>query len=480
MQVSDAPTSNAAIDQLSDEPVATQPNAIKQSNDRNANATSGQFLLAAAGVPTPAQTAIMKSNVVRQNISDRARLINGDPQLLAAALEGGTLSRAESNALIADLIRGSTDSSSNHAFYGDVQRVSPQQKATIANAVNQAYVDGAINKNDLLNLADVNHAGNGAQSLISQLSASPEASKPGGAIEVLGQALIERANANPNTKQAKLDYFGAAVAFSQSAEIYAANRGTASERVAMFEATVAINEKGYPAYGEVQQDWTNEGIATAGQLYVDNAQLLTDTYTGVPADTAVLSKFFSQTILDPKAQSITLDGGQNLVASINTALGDASATYIDRAANADTQLEREDALHSLGALSASVNGGIAVALTRYSGEIRDNEAFRDQIAGLFNSAISPLMKPIPGPLSSIAGDATKGIGAAIVDQFIQYPDRPALNAATAYVDRMEQSVRQFETDHGFDGLLSAFQSSRAAETLDLQRDLNVNLGGHRN
>lgn len=482
MEVKDAPANRVASDQILDAQNQAPKAEAQIAIARNDSVKPGLALEAMSSVPIPVQIAAQPfARVDQDKVRLQAQHINGDGQLLAIAWQSAGTNRAYQNALIRELVRSDTPGD-RRAFYNEMQRLTPEQQTIIANAVNQAYTDGAISQADLLNLADFNRAGNGAQRLISRLNASPQASLPGGSIEALGRALLVRANANAGTKQATLDYFGAAIAFGQGEQIYAGNRGTARERIAMFEATVQINDGEFPGHGNFHQSWTTEGLTAAGRLFVDNAQLVTDFYTGVPASaatTATLAKFFSQTILNPDANALTLGADGNLIDSVNRAIGHVSAHYVGKAASADSQGDREAFSRGLGALSASINGAVAVALTRYSDKIQSNEAFRDKTVGLINSAISPLFKALPPPVAKFAGDATKDIGAAIVDQFITNPERPDKSIAVDYIDAMESSIRQLEIDHGLHGLANGFGGSRGAEIGDLQRDLNVNLGGHR-
>ena len=481
MKVRDVPTNRVTSDQILDGQDQTPKAEAETAIARNDSVKSGSALRAMGSVPTPVQIVAQRVTQVDQDkVELQARLVNGDGQLLAIALQSAGTNRAYQNALIRELMR-SDNPGDHHAFYNEMQRLTPEQQTIIANAVNQAYTDGAISQVDLLNLSDLNRAGNGAQRLIDQL-ASPQAAQPGGSIEALGRALLVRANANAGTKQATLDYFGAAVAFSQGERIYAGNRGTARERIAMFEATVQVNGGEFPGHGKFHESWTNEGLTTAGRLFVDNAQLITDFYTGVPessATTTTLAKFFSQTILNPDANALTLGSNGNLIDSVNKAIGHVSAHYVGKAASADSQGDREAYSRGLGALSASINGAVALSLTQYSGKIRSNEAFRDEAVGLINSAISRLFKALPPPAHKFAGDAVKNIGAAVVDQLTTNPQRPDTSIAVDYIDAMESSVRRLEIDHGLHGLANGFGAGRGPEIGDLQRDLNVNLGGHR-
>jgi len=480
MRVSDAPSGNVVSDHIDADQSAQTVTA--KSADKT-GATSGQTLRAVSSVPTPVQVAVSQSGAVDQDkIYQLERSINGDAQLLAIALQSGGLNRAEQNALIRELIH-SDNARNNIAFYNELQEVSPEHRNTIADALNQAYTSGVIGKNDLLRLADFNGLGNGAQRLVSLLDASPAASKPGGAIEGLGQALLHRANANPGTEQATQDYYGAAVAFSQGDQIYSRNQGTKADRIAMFDATVKVNEAGFSGIANQYQSWKNEGLATASRLFIDNVELFTDTYGKPPANTEVLARFFALTTFNPEAQSISLGNGQTVATGINDAIGRVSDVFVQRAETASTQLQKERAVQALGALAASVAGGAAVALTNYSEEIRSNEDFRDEMSGLLTSALKPLTekltKRLPELVEKLAEKGLKNVGVAVLEQFMNDPARPDTSGVRLIIDAMEAVVSQLEDTRNYDGLLVAFQAARAAETDDLGGALNVNLGGHR-
>ena len=480
MRVSDAPGANIVSDQIdSDQPAQTV--ATKTANENGE--TSGQTLRALTSVPTPAQVAASQRETVDQDkIYQLERSINGDARFLATTLQSGGLSKAEQNALIRALIH-SDNARNNIAFHHEFQEVAPEHRKIIADAVNEAYTSGTINKGDLLKLADFNGLGNGAQRLVSLLDTSAAATKPGGAVEGLGQALLHRANANPGTDRATQDYYGAAVAFAQGEQIYAQNQGTNADRIAMFEATVKVNEAGFSGIDNQYQSWKNEGLATASRLFIDNVEMLTENYGKPPANTEVLARFFAQTTFNLEAQSITLGDGSTVATGINNALSRVSEAFVQRAETASTDLQKERAVQALGALAASVAAGAAVSLTNYSEEIRSNEAFREEMVGLLSSAIKPLTeqltKRLPGLVETLAEKGLKKVGVAVLEQFTKDPARPDTSGVRLIIDTMEAIVSQLENTHNYDGLLTAFQAARAAETKDLESDLNVNLGGHR-
>ncbi|MEM9055888.1 MAG: hypothetical protein AAGD86_00345 [Pseudomonadota bacterium] len=427
------------------------------------------------------QSELVARQVTDDQLYQVTRTINGDGQLLATSLQEGNWTRADQNALIAELVRSDRGLDHN-TFYNELRPLSGEQQRVIGEALNQAYVDGAISREDLLNLSDFNQLGNGAQRLISVLDASPLSSQPGNSIEALGDALLNRANANPGTEQSTRDYYGAAIAFSQGSGIYARNQGTHAEAIAMFDATVQINQQGFsglPGNGELYQSWRDEGLAAASRSFADHPELITSAYTNVPADTTTLANFFSQTLLNPTASDIQLDSSRSLVEGVNAGLEQVTGALVAQAQTAGSQLEREAAMQQLGALAASVGGAAAVSLSEYSDQINRNEAFRDNMASILNSAIKPFFKALPPPAATVAGNTTQDIVASIVGQFLQNPERPDITVSGQFIDALESSIREFEVANGFDGLLTAFQASRAAEIGDLQRDLNLNLGGYR-
>ena len=480
MRVSDAQGTTIISDPVdAGQPVQTA--VAKAGNDNGV--TSGQALRTLIGVPTPAQVAASKPETVDQDtIYQLERSINGDARMLAMTLQGGGLSQAEQNALIRALIH-SDNARNNIAFYHELQEVAPEHTKVIADALNDAYTSGTISKDDLLRLADFNGLGNGAQRLVSLLDESAAATKPGGAVEGLGQALLQRANGNPGTDRSTRDLYGAAVAFAQGEQIYVRNQGTNADRIAMFEATVEVNEAGFSGIDKQYQSWKEEGLATASRLFIDNVEMLTDNYGNPPANTGVMARFFAQTSFNIEAQSIPLGGGSTVAIGINDALSRVSDAFVQRAETASSPLQRERAVQALGALAASVAGGAAVSLTNYSEEIRNNEAFRDEMAGLFSSAIKPLTrqltKRLPDLVDTLAQKGLKNVGVSVLEQFIKDPARPDTSGVRLIIDTLEAVVSELENTHNYSGLLGTFQGARAAETSDLETELNVNLGGHR-
>ncbi len=430
-------------------------------------------------LPQADQQAIKQGNV--ESAQQAAHFIAGDSRMLATVLQGDGLTQGAENELIHELINGADPQSGMAAIYGDVDNLPPEQQRVIAEAIDTAFRDGVIDEADLLALSDFSTAGNGAQRIISILDDAPQAAQSGGSIEALGEALLDRANGDPNSEQGTLDYFGAAVAFSQGRDIYARNRGTDAERLAMFEATVEVNKTLADGVGVGDQTaaWEREGLAVAGRLFADSATMITDHFTGAGVDSAPLAEFFGQTVFNPDAQHIALDNRRDLVPSINNALEYLAEGFVSDAENATTQLGRETAFDQLGVLAAAVSGGAVVSLDNYSDEIAANEAFRDEMAGILNTTITPFFKALPGPASSVAGNASKDLVASVIGRFIDNPERPDVAFANEFGNALEIGVREFEVQNGFDGLTSAFKASRSNELLSILLELNLNTGGYR-
>lgn len=431
---------------------------------------------------SPAQTGTEtidqhKVDMALQTI--RADIPINDSQL-ASALTNPRLNQAERNLIIQTLAR---EENGALPFYAnDVSRTGDNASAelsadqrVIGQALQQAYEDGAINADDLLRIADANGAGNGAQRLLSTLQYG--GGGVGGTVEALSDALWARNGGDG------LDRAVAAIGYTSDPYIQARNLTTPEDRRAAFEALVAFNQAApyddIPA-GATSEVWRNSALNASGRLFTANSSELIDYYTGAngtPAQTETLARFLSQTVLNPEAQGIWMNQRQDLVPAIRASLDSAAGGLLETARNAEPgSLEQERALAQFGRLTASVSGAAALALTEYSDQIQANQESREAFAGTVSDLVG-LTK-----LGDVFG-VDKGaeyLGGLIYDAITDNPERPDQALAGVLYDAYAAQVDGLATELNQAGLRSAFDAGFSAELLNLQQNLNVNLGGHEN
>ncbi|MCC6336036.1 MAG: hypothetical protein IT380_18860 [Myxococcales bacterium] len=424
-----------------------------------------------SGAPTVDQG---KVELALQTI--RADLPLNESQL-AGALTNPNLNQAERNAIIQTLARedggqlaffANDASRNNDGGYGGLLK----DQRVIGEALQQAFTDGAITADDLLRIADTNGAGNGAQRFLAVLQNGGGGT--GGTVEALADALWARDGGDG------LDRAAAAIAYSSSPELREANLNTPEARREAFEALVEFNDKApyEEVGGPLAEQWERSALASSGRLFTAHASELVDYYTGAAdgvARTETLSRFISQTLFNPDAQGIWMDRRQDLGPAVRAALGNQADRFLDAARSAPAgSLEQERALAQFGRLTASASGGAALALTDYSEQIRASEESRQQFAGLVSLLVGKTpLGGLPG-----AGSLSEALAEKIYDAITENPERPDQALAGVLYDSFAGRVEALATELNQAGLRSAFDSAYSAELLNLQQNLNVNLGGH--
>ena len=426
-------------------------------------------------------------DINQTDIDNALRQVRADIPLnrsaLADQLRNPNLNQAERDKVIQTLAR---DNNQLLRFYAnDASRLRDSDYAqlttdeqTIADAVQTAYGDGAINADDLVRIADVNQVGNGGQRFLSILGQSGNARVPGGAAEALADKLWER-NGNDGTDRAS-----AAIFYSSDPAMMSRNLDTPDKRASAFESLVKFNETA--AYNKVPGPmsgiWKSEALGGAGRIFTSHSQELIDRYTSVTpqhgAQTEVLSKFVSQTVLNPDAQGIWMDRRQDLVPAVKNAFGYAADTFLARAKAAPTgSLERGDALEQFGRLTASISGGTALALKNYSDKVMANEESKKAFTDLVGSLTGKVIK-IDTPVGNPAEKAASALAGKLYDAMVKAPDRPDAALAGVLYDQYTSRIAQLRADTGDPSMSADFNSGYAAELLNLQQNLNVNLGGY--
>jgi hypothetical protein len=403
---------------------------------------------------------------------------------LADALRDPSLNQAERDQVIQ---RVAHDKNLDVRFYAndgyrfrneDFAALTADQRV-IADAVQDAYADGAINADDLVHIADVpNGIGNGAQRFLDVLGQSGTARTPGSAAEALADKLWAR-NGNDGTDRAS-----AALFYSSDPAMMSRNLDTPDKRASAFESLVKFNEtaaydKMPGAQGSV---WKSEALGGAGRLFTAHSQEFIDRYTSVTpqhgAQTEVLAKFVSQTVLNPDAQGIWMDRRQDLVPAVQNAFGNAADTFLARAEAAPKgSVARSDALEQFGRLTASISGGTALALKNYSDKVMANEESKKAFTDLVGSLTGKVVK-IDTPVGNPAEDVAGALAGKLYDALVEAPKRPDAAMAGVLYDQYTSRIAQLRNDTGDPTMSADFNSGYAAELLNLQQNLNVNLGGY--
>lgn len=404
---------------------------------------------------------------------------------LAEALRNPNLNQAERNEIVQTLAR--EDGQQIRFFGNDATRSQDgdyaaltQDQQTIADAVQKAYDDGAINADDLVRIADANGAGNGAQRFMSILTQSSEGRQPGGVAEVLADKLWDRNGGDG------MDRANAATLYASSPELMSRNLDTPEKRAQAFDALVAFNEKAqYDDInaGPTAEIWRNSALTAAGNLFISHTEELVDHYTsaepGQPGQTETLAKFMAQTVFNPDAKGIVLDRQRDLVPAVRSAISDASSTFLERAsAEGASPNDQARAMRQYGQMAAAISGGAAVALTRYDGDVAETKEAREQFAGLIGDLVGEL--PLGDLTGKIADKVAGPLSEKIAEALIKNPDRPDAAVAGVLADQFASQADLLSEKTGNPDLIQSYESGYSAELLNLQQNLNVNLGGHEN
>lgn len=423
--------------------------------------------------------------VDRNEVDMAVRMAKADMNMggsaLADVLQSPRLNEAERNAVIQELAR---DPDFKSVFYAhDSTRYRSedagalaQDQRVIADAVQTAYAAGAINANDLRSIADFNGVGNGAQRFMEILGTSPEARMPGGAMERLADSLWAR---NQGTDRAN-----AAMFYTSTPEMMASNLTSPAMRAEAFKAIVDFTESKPwgDAPSELTDQWERSAIAASGRLFTAHATEITDAFTasspGKAAETETLAKFFGQTVFNPEASTIALDNRRDLQPAVRQAIQGVQLTMFDRAEAAPAEsVERARAFETFGQFAASITGGAALALTKYDGEVADAQAQREATAGLIGAVVGDIVG-FKTPIGNTAGNLAESIAQSILDAVAQNPDRPDQALAGVLNDQFSSAVDAERVRLGDNGAMASFDGAYSKELLNLQNNLNVNLGAH--
>lgn len=424
--------------------------------------------------------------VDRNEVELAVRIAKADSNMagsaLADVLRNPRLNESERNLVIQELAR---DPDFKSAFYANdaVRSLRPEDggalagdQRVIADAVQTAYAAGAINRNDLMSIADANGVGNGAQRFMDVLGQSSAARMPGGAMEGLADGLWAR---NSGTDRAN-----AAIAYTSSPEMMAQNLTTPQMRAEAFKAIVEFTDsKPFgSAPDSVADQWERSAIAASGRLFTAHASEITDSFTasqvGRAPQTETLAKFFGQTVFNPEASSIALDNRRDLQPAVRAAMKGVQESMFNRAEAAPAgTIDRTRAFEVLGQFAASVTGGAALALNQYTQGVEDAQKAREDTAGLIGAVVGDLVGARL-PVGNTAGNIAESIAQSILDATAQNPDRPDQALAGVLNDQFSTAVDAERVKLNDNGAMAAFDGAYSKELLNLQNNLNVNLGAH--
>lgn len=397
---------------------------------------------------------------------------------LANALRNPNLNQAEKDLIVQTLAQGNEHDLmvfyANDVFRDDAGASGLEEdQRVIGEALQRAYELGNISAHDLVRIADLNQAGNGAQRLLDTLVAGG-GNGLNGSVEALSDELWAR-NGNNG-----LDRAGAALGYLTTPELTARNLNTADKRRDAFEALIKFNDENtVQTPGPTGEGWKQSALSATGRLFVGHSAELIDHYTGAggtTSQTEALAKFLGQTVLNPDATGIVLDRQRDLIPAITDALDQNAGRLLDAARQAPQgSLEQERYLQQFGRLTASVSGAAAVALTKYDKQIMESEASRKQFA----TAVATLVGMTQVGKAPGAKQAVEALANQVYDAITTNPKRPDQALAGALYDSYAGQVDALATELNQTGLSTAFESAYAAELLNLQQNLNVNLGAHR-
>ena len=431
-----------------------------------------------------------REDINSQEVDFAVRNCRGDIPMresqLANALRNPNLNQSERNLVIQKLAREGGEL----AFYAnDASRVPDADHAAlsedqrvIADGVQKAYSSGAIDTKDLQRIADKNGAPNGAQRFMSIMRLGASAKEDGSATQTLADALWTRNGADGKDRAAAATYF------TSDPALMASKLNTPDKRAAAFESIVNFNQsepyKNLPP-GATTTNWQNDTTTAAGRLFVSHGQELMDRYTNVTpkrgAQTEVLSKFMSQTVLNPEAKGVVLDRQRDLVPTIQSVLGSGTDTYLNRAKEAGPDSpEQIGAMEQLGRLSASVSGGASLALTKYSGKVAENEEQAQAMADLVGSTVGAMTGRLDTPFGNPAEASASAITKEIVKATQDHPERPRAAISGELYDQLSSRIAGLETELKQPKLSTYFDATRGAEGHTNNENLNVNPGGHAN
>ena len=418
-------------------------------------------------------------------------LAPGKSSGLANALKSPALNlnQAERNKLISDVAKTNPLAFyANDAFRSDPSASSglKDDQKVIANGLQQALSDHAINLNDLEHIANVNPPQNGgAQRFMNVLMQADGANQPGSAADQLANNLF-RGGSNGTDKAA------AAVYYTSSPQAMQRGLTTPQQRLDAFNSLVDLNQSapyssmlGTPLFKPLGTQLQNQAIGAESNLFAAHGPELTGALTQQDASTLpkpqVLAQFASQTVFNPSAQNIQLNDGSTLQSSMPAALQKAASSLMSTAQKSEpNSAQQSRAIEQYARLSASLAGGAALALTHYDAQVQAYDASAKQVSDLVGGAVGQVV-PLHTPFGNPAEKGAGSLSEQLYNTFVSKPQRPVLAAATDLQGNFQKSVEQLRAQPGQPAsLVGTFEGVHAYTVNMLEGKFNINLGGHAN
>lgn len=443
-------------------------------------------------------TGVISSKVQNAITTVRDVQSTEEGSLLAKVLRSPHFSQDERMQVIQALARGDEDSRWTFYAHDQIRGVYPsddyaslrKDQRTIGQALQEAFKGGFIDASDLLRIADTSQDNwrnpigrNGAQRFMSILSEGDGgpggAVRTGGTVEALANQLWSR-----GTERSK-DRAIAAIEYLKDPALSARYLITPEQRREAFEALVSFNDANpnRGLNGDRGKMWRNEALVAAGQLYTTHAKEFVDHYTGAGGHagrTEVLAKFFSHSTIDPTSRRLAIAGGKTLGEAVARSTDVAhEALFAEAHAAKPGSTEQHDCFRQIGRLNAATSAATALSLDRYSKELNAGDAERKEFAAIVSKfvGLTPLGK-VPGA-SIVTGKATEELASRIFDTLRTYPERPNGAIAGLMFDHFDERAGKEAKQLGQPGLRNSFEGGYSTELLQLQQNLNINLGGHR-
>ncbi|HVG61299.1 MAG TPA: hypothetical protein VNA24_22255 [Hyalangium sp.] len=361
--------------------------------------------------------------------------------------------------------------SSDGYLVGKVLHPADTQKL-IADSIGNAHRAGVITDDELRTAAD---SFDNPSEFALTLALGDGTSEPNGALDVVGQHYRARAESSRD-KPEDFSKYGAAsaVAFTSSPELIDKHLTTPEARVLAFSSVAEQIKKDFtqrksPAEASTNEAFQNQYAENATRLFGrsggDISAALSNTTEGpfgpgTSTGAAILSDFYAQTLLSPRAQDLHVDG-QPAHELIRDGLNDG----YQRLWNEATKLpagsgSQSDAFHKVGAFLGSLDAGVEVAERRDLKPEEQNEAVK-----LFADVVLDAI-PFPPGTSPIASD--------FVENTVLKPKPGEVNpsfqvASDALINEYLDKVREYQDQHpGIEALTSVRTGINTAAIEDQQ------------
>jgi hypothetical protein len=342
-------------------------------------------------------------------------------------------------------------------YNGDLVH-SPETARLLGDAIAQAHQSGVLSDEDLRKAAD---SFENPSEFALTLSLGDHTSEVGGPLDVLGQHYRAKAEAAGTSQEASNYQAAAALAFTSSQDLINKHLTTPEARVQAF-STVAqkINDAAiaaqYPTASALNAAYQNQYAENATRVFgshgAEIAEQLATTSdgpfgaSGATGD-AVLSEFYSETLLSPRAESLQVDG-QQARDLLEKGLHDGYTHLWDQA----TQLtassgEQSAAFQKVGTFLGTLDTAAEVAERRDLQPAEDEAVLKlfadvvlsaipfptgtDPLVGAF---VDDLLTPAPGQVDPSIERASDTVLQAYLDDVAQYenahPETEAYNSVS--------------------------------------------------